>query len=241
MDDRLKEYIVEIDDKEVARLKQRAHRYLLSREDKFETSIMRFLVSIIARELRMFVLLAVLMSFCLGLCMQYVQNVYLITAMHSALLGAGVLVEIFRMFRYRMNEIQFPTKLGMGRLFLYKMLALTIIEGLLLFLFMGAVYQRYTVDGYLMLAYGVLPNLFVGGCLLGASRLFHSLLSMLIVYCIAVVSVCGLLHVLVLHISLSLLHSAILGLTLLSFLFFLWMIQRVYCTMRATGGELSWN
>lgn len=241
MDDRLKEYVVEIDEEEVARLKQRAHCYLLQREDKFETSIMCILVSIIARELRMFVLLATTMSLCLGLCMQYVQDVYLITAMYSALLGAGVLVEIFRMFRYHMNEIQFPTKLGMGRLFLYKMLALTIIEGLLLFLFIGIIYQRYAVDGYLLLAYGVLPNLFVGGCLLGASRLFHSLLSMLIVYSIAIISVCGLLHFLVLRISLSLLHSAILGLTLLSFLFFLGMIQRVYRTMRVTGGELSWN
>lgn len=241
MDDWLKEYIVEIDEEEVLQLKQRAYRYLLPREDKFETSIMRFLVSIIARELRMFVLLAVLMSFCVGLCMQYVQDVYLITAMHSALLGAGVLVEIFRMFRYRMNEIQFPTKLGMGRLFLYKMLALTMIEGLLLFLFIAILYQRYAVDDYLILAYGVLPNLFVGGCLLGASRLFHSLLSMLIIYSIAIVSVCGLLHLLVLQISLALLHSIILSLTLLSFFFFLWMIQRVYSTMKVIGGELSWN
>lgn len=241
MDDRLKEYVVEIDEEEVARLKQRAHRFLLPREDKFETSTLRFLASIITRELRMFVLLAVLLSLCLGLCVQYVQDIYLITAMHSALLGAGVLIEIFRMFRYRMNEIQFPTKLGMGRLFLYKMLALTFIEGLLLFLFIAIVYRRYAVDGYLMLAYGILPNLFVGGCLLGASRLFHSLLSMLIVYSIAIVSVCGLLHVLVLRISVSLLHGIILGLTLLSFLFFLWMIQRVYSTMKVIGGELSWN
>lgn len=241
MDDWLKDYDVEIDEQEIAKLKQYARVQMLQREDKFETSTLRFLCQIIGRELRVFCLLALMMTIIMSLFIRYMQDPYLIVAMHSGMLGAAVLLELFRMFRYRMNEVQFPTKLGMGRLFLYKMIALSLVEFILIFFFMGMVQKMYLVDGYLMIAYGILPNLLICAVLLWVSQCFHSLLSMLIIYSVSSLALGVLFRLISLHLTMPMLHSLIVAMTLLAVLLFLWMIKRVYQAMKNAGGELSWN
>lgn len=241
MDDWLKEYDVEIDKQQMIQLKQLAHQRLYKREDKFETSTMHFIIQIIGRELRLFTILALLITITMSVCIKYTNHPYLILALHSAILGAGVLLEIFRMFRYRMNEIQFPTKLGMGRLFLYKMLALSMLEFCLILSLMLWIHMLYYVDGYLLIAYGVLPNLLACACLLGISQLFHSLLSMLIAFSMTMLGIAMLLRTLISNVSISTAHTMICILTSLAVVLFLSMIKRIYTLMKEAGGQLSWN
>lgn len=241
MDDWLMTYEVEIDAQEITKLKYLAHQKMRMREDKFETSITKFLMQIILREIRLFSAFAILLTVVLLVVAHQVGKPYVWVVCQSTLLGAAALLEIFRMYRYRMSEVQFPTKMGMGRMFLYKIIALSVMEYTCMITLMVVVSTSYVVDGYVLIAYSILPNLLVCGGLLGASMFFHSLFVMMGVYALSMLTITLILQQLIEQLERFVMHGVILALSIIAVCLFLWMIKRLFTYMKEAGGQLVWN
>lgn len=241
MDDWLSTYEVEIDEQEVTKLKLLAHQKLQERENKFETSIGKVLWQMILREIRLFSAFAILLTIVLMIGTSYAIEPYGLVACHSAILGAASLLEIFRMYRYSMNEVQFPTKLGMGRMFLYKITSLSIIEFSCILLLLGVVQIVYVVDIYVLIAYAILPNLLVCAGLLGLSMFFHSLLVMMAVYAASISIVTMLVNLLIERLTYDVMHGVVAAFSVTAFCLFLWMSRRLSTYMKEAGGQLLWN
>lgn len=241
MDDWLNEYAVEVKQADLIKLKQLARVEMEKRVDRYETSMVRILIELICKELRFYALNAILMTILMCMMIPYTTEPYMIVAFHSGLLGSMTMIEVFRMFRYRMNELQFPTKLGMGRLFLYKMIAVSLLEFTLIFLLMIIMKQSVSLNGTYLLLYGIIPNVFVCTCLLYTSMYFHSLLSMVISYGFLLLLTMMLCEVLIDYVSIQLLQIIVPVVTICMSLFLIVMMLLVYKRMKEKGGEQLWN
>lgn len=241
MDEYIDAYEVQIDPIALQSVKLAGYAIVKEKEDKFALHKAMLLVQIIPRELRFFVGLACLQTLIMVYSLHLVEDIYIVIGLHSALLGAYMVFELFRSFRYRMCELQYPTKLGMNRLFLYKALLILGIELILLSVLMLGAYYGYGGNGYALLAYGLLPNIIMCALLFTFASRLHSILLMLFIYGVGVALIFWGMHQLLYLGTSATVAPIITSLCVCSSCFIVGSVLKLQHQMKVAGGQLLWN
>ena len=232
---------IEIDREALKNTKKTCASILHDTSDKFEEHMWKLLFRLLYKECKIFAVICLVELFLVFYIMNYIKEVnvfYILYFIQMVLLGLFALIELFKNQRLHLQELQYPTKIGGTRLFLYKLVIISSLETLILCITILKGFMSYDLSFPILLSITIVPCYLINGLSLQIAARFTSLRITLLCY----FGIGMLYAILLTSVQIPNFQLQMIFVTLfISFIFYVYSCKCIQTLMQTEGGDESWD
>lgn len=235
----LENYKVEIEEDAFQKTRRACLPLIAKREIIFEEHLSSLLLKVLLQEMKYYLIFAPLCLVFFTIVQLYSKEPYACVAIISVILGVLSMGELVRSYYYHMEELQHPTKIGISRLFLYKVLILSIVQLSFIAILIALSAFAFQANIAYLLLFSVLPCFLLPGLIL---QIVHKLPSLYVTIALLILLFMVYMYMVqfmyVYHRVFS--NQIAFGISFVSLLFYLYSCFHLQRKLNR-GGIIQWN